>query len=106
MSVADINCIDLCGTVLQQTIGKNGVIRDKKVHESILLEVMTAIENQGLSIKGLDFSPIQGPKGNIEFLVFVEKCELEVAENWSALIHSVVNTAHESCKKKKDPQDE
>lgn len=87
-------------------IGKNGVIRDKKVHESILLEVMTAIENQGLSIKGLDFSPIQGPKGNIEFLVFVEKCELEVAENWSALIHSVVNTAHESCKKKKDPQDE
>ena len=87
-------------------IGKNGVIRDKKVHESILLEVMTAIENQGLSIKGLDFSPIQGPKGNIEFLVFVEKCELEDAENWSALIHSVVNTAHESCKKKKDPQDE
>ena len=87
-------------------IGKNGVIRDKKVHESILLGVRAAIENQGLSIKGLDFSPIQGPKGNIEFLVFVEKCELEVAENWSALIHSVVNTAHESCKKKKDPQDE
>ena len=90
----------------RERIGKNGVIRDKKVHESILLEVMTAIENQGLSIKGLDFSPIQGPKGNIEFLVFVEKCELEVEENWSALIHSVVNTAHESCQKKKDPQDE
>ena len=87
-------------------IGKNGVIRDKKVHESILLEVMTAIENQGLSIKGLDFSPIQGPKGNIEFLVLVENSEIEVEENWSALIHSVVNTAHESCQKKKDPQDE
>ena len=87
-------------------IGKNGVIRDKKVHESILLEVMTAIENQDLSIKGLDFSPIQGPKGNIEFLVLVENSEIEVEENWSALIHSVVNTAHESCQKKKDPQDE
>lgn len=90
----------------RERIGKNGVIRDKKVHESILFEVMTAIENQGLLIKGLDFSPIQGPKGNIEFLVFVENTEPEVEENWSALIHSVVNTAHESCKKKKDPQDE
>ncbi len=90
----------------RERIGKNGVIRDKKVHESILLEVMTAIENQDLSIKGLDFSPIQGPKGNIEFLVLVENSEIEVEENWSALIHSVVNTAHESCQKKKDPQDE
>jgi 23S rRNA (cytidine1920-2'-O)/16S rRNA (cytidine1409-2'-O)-methyltransferase len=90
----------------RERIGKNGVIRDKKVHESILFEVMTAIENQGFLIKGLDFSPIQGPKGNIEFLVFVENTEPEIEENWTELIHSVVNTAHESCKKKKEPLDE
>ena len=87
-------------------IGKNGVIRDKKVHESILLEVMTAIENQGLSIKGLDFSPIQGPKGNIEFLVFVENTEPTVEGDWAKMIHPVVTIAHESCKKKKEPLDE
>lgn len=90
----------------RERIGKNGVIRDKKVHESILIEVITAIESQGFLIKGLDFSPIQGPKGNIEFLVFVENTEPEIEENWSALIHSVVTIAHESCKKKKETQDE
>jgi 23S rRNA (cytidine1920-2'-O)/16S rRNA (cytidine1409-2'-O)-methyltransferase len=90
----------------RERIGKNGVIRDKKVHESILFEVMTAIENQGFLIKGLDFSPIQGPKGNIEFLVFVENTEPEIEENWAALIHQVVTIAHESCKKKKEPLDE
>jgi 23S rRNA (cytidine1920-2'-O)/16S rRNA (cytidine1409-2'-O)-methyltransferase len=90
----------------RERIGKNGVIRDKKVHESILFEVMTAIENQGFLINGLDFSPIQGPKGNIEFLVFVENTEPEIEENWAALIHQVVTIAHESCKKKKEPQDE
>jgi len=90
----------------RERIGKNGVIRDKKVHESILFEVMTAIENQGFIIKGLDFSPIQGPKGNIEFLVFVENTEPEIEGNWAALIHTVVTIAHESCKKKKEPQDE
>ncbi len=90
----------------RERIGKNGVIRDKKVHESILFEVMMAIENQGFTIKGLDFSPIQGPKGNIEFLVFVENIEPETAENWGELIHTVVNDAHESCKKKKETQDE
>lgn len=90
----------------RERIGKNGVIRDKKVHESILFEVITAIESQGFLIKGLDFSPIQGPKGNIEFLVFVENTEPEIEENWSALIHSVVTIAHESCKKKKETQDE
>ncbi|MEA4805320.1 TlyA family RNA methyltransferase [Acetobacterium wieringae] len=90
----------------RERIGKNGVIRDKKVHESILLEVMTAIEKQGFLIKGLDFSPIQGPKGNIEFLVFVENTEPEIEGNWASLIHQVVTIAHESCKKKKEPQDE
>ncbi|MEO1814023.1 MAG: TlyA family RNA methyltransferase [Acetobacterium sp.] len=90
----------------RERIGKNGVIRDKKVHETILFEVMTAIENQGFLIKGLDFSPIQGPKGNIEFLVFVENTEPEIEENWTALIHQVVTIAHESCKKKKEPLDE
>ncbi|WP_303868209.1 TlyA family RNA methyltransferase [Acetobacterium wieringae] len=90
----------------RERIGKNGVIRDKKVHESILLEVMTAIEKQGFLIKGLDFSPIQGPKGNIEFLVFVENTEPEIEGNWESLVHQVVTIAHESCKKKKETQDE
>lgn len=90
----------------RERIGKNGVIRDKKVHESILFEVMSAIENQNVLITGLDFSPIQGPKGNIEFLVFVENTEPTVEGDWAKMIHPVVTIAHESCKKKKEPLDE
>lgn len=90
----------------RERIAKNGVIRDKKVHADILFEVMSAIENQGFTIKGLDFSPIQGPKGNIEFLVFVENTEPDEEGNWTEVIHSVVKIAHESCHKKKEPLNE
>lgn len=84
-------------------IGKNGVVRDKKVHADVLLHVLTAIENHGFTVKGLDFSPIQGPKGNIEFLVFVENTESEENIDWSGKIENIVKSAHESCRKKKEP---
>ncbi|MBC3889111.1 TlyA family rRNA (cytidine-2'-O)-methyltransferase [Acetobacterium paludosum] len=84
----------------------NGVIRDKKIHSEILLEVLSSIENQGFTVKGLDFSPIQGPKGNIEFLVYVENTEPDEGGNWSQTVELIVAAAHESCKKKKKPIDE
>ena len=87
-------------------IGKNGVVRDKKIHAEVLFEVLGAIESHGFTINGLDFSPIQGPKGNIEFLVFVENTEPFEEKNWSQTIESVVTAAHESCQKKKHPIEE
>lgn len=84
-------------------IGKNGVVRDKKIHADVLLQVLTAIENHGFSVKGLDFSPIQGPKGNIEFLVFIENTESDESFPWTEKIENVVKLAHESCRKKKEP---
>jgi len=87
-------------------IGKNGVVRDKKIHAEVLFEVLGAIESQGFTINGLDFSPIQGPKGNIEFLVFVENKEMLEEKNWTQTIELVVTAAHESCQKKKHPIEE
>ncbi|MBK5243925.1 MAG: TlyA family RNA methyltransferase [Eubacteriaceae bacterium] len=84
-------------------IGKNGVVREKKIHADVLFHVLTAIENHGFSVKGLDFSPIQGPKGNIEFLVFVENTESDESYPWTEKIENVVTLAHESCHKKKEP---
>lgn len=84
-------------------IGKNGVVREKKIHADVLFHVLTAIENHGFSVKGLDFSPIQGPKGNIEFLVFVENTESDESYPWTEKIENVVKLAHESCRKKKEP---
>ena len=85
----------------RERIGKNGVVRDKKIHAEVLGEVLVAIESQGFAIKGLDFSPIQGPKGNIEFLVFVQNCEPETEQDWQQTIQAVVTAAHEGSQKKK-----
>lgn len=82
-------------------IGKNGVVRDKKIHSDVLTQVLAAIEKHGFTVKGLDFSPIQGPKGNIEFLVFVENTKSDESIKWSEKIESVVKLAHESCRKNK-----
>jgi len=84
-------------------IGKNGVVRDKKIHAEVLAEVLAVIESQGFTIEGLDFSPIQGPKGNIEFLVFVKKSEPVTEKDWQQTIQAVVAAAHETSQQKKHP---
>lgn len=57
----------------REQIGKNGIIKDKSVHEKVLETVMNFSVNYGFTVKGLDFSPIQGGHGNIEFLAHLEK---------------------------------
>ena len=46
-----------------------GVIRDPKVHESVLIDILSVAENVDYHVLGVTKSPIKGPKGNIEFLV-------------------------------------
>ena len=61
-------------------IGKNGVVRDKKTHEEVIKNVFDFTRNLGFKILDLDFSPVKGPKGNIEYLMYVEKmksCEIK-----------------------------
>lgn len=50
-------------------VGKNGVVRDKSVHREVIRKVADFGLELGLSPQGLDFSPITGPKGNIEYLL-------------------------------------
>ncbi|WP_317335873.1 TlyA family RNA methyltransferase, partial [Streptococcus orisratti] len=57
----------------REQIGKNGIIKDKIVHENVLKMVTTFAIDYGFTVKGLDFSPIQGGHGNIEFLAHLEK---------------------------------
>jgi len=52
---------------------KHGVVRDKKVHEEVVKDIITFSLKEGLKIRGLDFSPIKGPEGNIEYLVYLSK---------------------------------
>ncbi|MCG0274990.1 MAG: TlyA family RNA methyltransferase [Thermosediminibacteraceae bacterium] len=52
---------------------KNGIVRDKNLHEKAINQVIAAAESSGFFCRDLTFSPIKGPKGNIEFLAWFKK---------------------------------
>ncbi len=57
----------------KENVGKKGVVRDKSVHLSVVKTITDFILENGYSVIGLDYSPIKGPEGNIEYLVLIEK---------------------------------
>lgn len=54
-------------------VGKNGVVRERETHIDVILEIYHFALALGFSVGGLTFSPITGPKGNIEYLIYLEK---------------------------------
>ncbi len=56
-------------------VGKKGVVREPAVHLEVIDKILSVMLNNGLSVLGLDFSPVKGPEGNIEYLVLVEKSD-------------------------------
>ncbi len=52
---------------------KKGIVRDAKIHAAVCENVLRFAYETGFSIEALDFSPITGPKGNIEFLALLQK---------------------------------
>ena len=56
-------------------VGKHGVVRDPRVHIEVIEKVLAYAQSIGLSVLGLDFSPIKGPEGNIEYLAYLTKTE-------------------------------
>jgi len=56
-------------------VGKKGVVRDKEVHVQVIRDVIAYAQQAGFFVKGLDFSPVKGPEGNIEYLLYLKKCD-------------------------------
>lgn len=80
----------------RELVGKKGVVRDKKVHEQVLMMVTGFAVSVGFRILGLDFSPIKGPQGNIEYLMYVEKCEpMGAPAPEENLLHELVERSHD-----------
>lgn len=74
----------------REHVGKKGVVRDKKIHAAVIEKILNFAAGVGFGVKGLDFSPVKGPEGNIEYLA-------HLAKNFSAAdveILSVINSAH------------
>ena len=76
-------------------VGKKGVVRDKKIHAEVLNYVLTFAQTLNFKICGLDFSPIKGPEGNIEYLTYLTK-NLDATEiDFDKKISAVIDSAHE-----------
>lgn len=61
----------------REKVGKKGVVREKSTHIEVVANICEFATECGFYIKGLDFSPIKGPEGNIEYLLYIAKGENE-----------------------------
>ena len=77
----------------REKVGKKGVVRDPLVHREVILSVLQAALRLGLCPQGLTYSPIKGPEGNIEYLLFLEKAERPSAVD-ARQVEEVVGSAH------------
>ncbi|MBE6811901.1 MAG: TlyA family RNA methyltransferase [Ruminococcaceae bacterium] len=57
----------------RERVGKKGVVRDMQTHIDVVREITDFTNENGFSVLGLDFSPIKGPEGNIEYLMYIQK---------------------------------
>ena len=57
----------------REKVGKKGVVRDAHVHEEVVKKIFDFADLVGFRILNLDYSPIRGPEGNIEYLIYLEK---------------------------------
>lgn len=79
----------------REEVGKKGVVRDAAVHLSVIRSVLDFATEAGLSVMGLDFSPIKGPEGNIEYICYMKNGDFSGAEIDP---EAVVAASHEALK--------
>ncbi len=79
----------------REKVGKKGVVRDPKVHEEVIQKIVDHVRFIGFSVMGLDFSPVKGPEGNIEYLLYIQKTDKEEDSFNDGLVETVVRQAHD-----------
>ncbi len=75
----------------RELVEKGGVVRDKNTHKQVINNVINCVKSLNYTIKGLTFSSIKGPAGNIEYLIWISTTGIETNIN----IDNTVDTAHE-----------
>lgn len=78
----------------REQVGKKGVVRDKKIHAEVIERVLNFAEEIGFKICGINFSPVKGSEGNIEYLAHLSKWDKGQGIS-DKEIFEVVETAHE-----------
>ncbi len=80
----------------REKVGKKGVVKDKKVHEEVILKIVDFAFEIGINVIGISFSPIKGPEGNIEYLILLDrKNEGLSKEEAHKAAHDITEQSHE-----------
>ena len=78
----------------REKVGKKGVVRDKAVHLEVIRAVIGYACSIGYSVKNLEFSPIKGPEGNIEYLLYLNNKEEDPCVQPPVAPDEIVELAH------------
>lgn len=78
----------------REKVGKNGVVREKSTHLEVIEKVIAYAGEIGFAVQNLEFSPIKGPKGNIEYLLYLKKQEGQKIPEKEVSPVQVVEEAH------------
>lgn len=77
----------------REKVGKKGVVREASTHKEVINKIVDFALSHKLNILGLDFSPIKGPEGNIEYLIYLKK-DNNTEEFDYNIIDEVVDKSH------------
>ncbi len=83
----------------RENVGKKGVVRDPKVHEMVIEKIFRFCCENGFYVKDIDYSPVKGPEGNIEYLFYLQKSD-QVSTITEEEIAQVVASSHEELEQK------
>lgn len=83
----------------KEKVGKKGVVRDLNVHLEVVEKVIGLALDNGFDVLGLQFSPIKGPEGNIEYLIYLKKSDNPTVSD-SVNAKELVNMSHDELDKR------
>ena len=79
----------------KELVGEKGVVRDREVHEQVLADILEFVRTTDWAAVGLDYSPIRGPEGNIEFLLHLLPRETAAREIEPGVINDIISHAYD-----------
>lgn len=79
----------------REKVGKKGVVKDPQVHSEVIENIMNVSRELGFAPIGLTYSPVKGPEGNIEYLIYLANYETDLAVDID-IVEEIVKAAHEN----------
>ena len=74
-------------------VGKKGVVREPEIHKEVIEKIVDFVLQNGFSVLGLTFSPVKGPEGNIEYLIYLKKSD-DPAMETDCSVDGLVEESH------------